>query len=66
MTLEGELPLAQREVAVYETIWLSAAQTPHEGRSVKWAGRAGLSAAFWDGRGCSVLYLTEGEEKKKI
>lgn len=32
MTLEGELPLAQREVAVYETIWLSAAQTSREGR----------------------------------
>lgn len=33
-------------------------------KSVKWAGRAGLSAAFWAGRGCSVLYLTEGEKKK--
>lgn len=32
MTLEGELPLAQREAAVYETIWLSGAQTPREER----------------------------------
>lgn len=32
MTLEGELLLAQREVAVYETIWLSAAQTSREAR----------------------------------
>lgn len=32
MTLEGELPLVQREVAFYETIWLSAAQTSREER----------------------------------
>lgn len=32
MTLEGELSLAQGDVAIYETIWPSAARTPREGK----------------------------------
>lgn len=33
MTLEGELPSAQGGVPIYETIWLSSAQTQCEGKA---------------------------------